>query len=218
MSPFVVLINKVSGLKSVMEEWKPIPGYECFYECSSEGRLRSLDRTITYKSRLGKERKKSTKGRLLSPYVTKRKRTRVSYEAIALRVNNVKKRYNVHRLVLLTFVGPCPKGMEARHLNGVSTDNRLVNLVYGTKKENEEDRKLHGGFSRTYTSPLTEADVHWIDEQLNSGVSSSVIAERLGVNAVTVLSIHRRKSWKDVPRLTPELPRYFRPTITKHCI
>ena len=31
----------------------------------------------------------------------------------------------VHRLVLEAFVGPCPEGMETRHLNGKRSDNRL---------------------------------------------------------------------------------------------
>ena len=34
----------------------------------------------------------------------------------------------VHRLVLLTFVGKPTEGQEARHVNGVPTDNRLENL------------------------------------------------------------------------------------------
>lgn len=35
---------------------------------------------------------------------------------------------SVHRLVLLAFVGPCPPGCEADHVNRDRSDNRLVNL------------------------------------------------------------------------------------------
>jgi hypothetical protein len=45
---------------------------------------------------------------------------------------------------MLAFVGPCPAGLEIRHLNGNATDNHLSNLTYGTKSENELDRVRHG--------------------------------------------------------------------------
>lgn len=38
--------------------------------------------------------------------------------------------HQVHDLVMSTFVGPCPEGMEVRHINGIKTDNRLENLQY----------------------------------------------------------------------------------------
>lgn len=50
----------------------------------------------------------------------------------------------IHRLVLESFVGPCPPGMECRHLNGNPSDNRLINLAWGTKEENAHDKVLHG--------------------------------------------------------------------------
>lgn len=50
----------------------------------------------------------------------------------------------VHRLVGEAFLGPLPDGMETRHLDGNPTNNRLVNLRYGTHLENEEDKRQHG--------------------------------------------------------------------------
>src|SRR5688500_13903704 len=41
------------------------------------------------------------------------------------RVGEAYKSCRVHRLVLAAFVGPCPEGMECRHLNGIKTDCRL---------------------------------------------------------------------------------------------
>jgi hypothetical protein len=55
------------------------------------------------------------------------------------------KRYHryVHRLVLEAFVGPCPEGLECRHLNGVGTNNHLGNLKWGTQQENRQDTVRH---------------------------------------------------------------------------
>lgn len=66
------------------------------------------------------------------------------YLQVALCRNGVPATRLVHQLVMLTFVGPCPKEMEVRHLNGISTDNRLENLAYGTSKENNVDIVRHG--------------------------------------------------------------------------
>lgn len=54
----------------------------------------------------------------------------------------------VHHLVLETFVGPCPSGYEARHLNGNPGDNRACNLAWGSRVEQIADQKRHGTFSR----------------------------------------------------------------------
>ena len=50
----------------------------------------------------------------------------------------------VHQLVLKAFIGDCPEGMMARHLNGDPSDNRLVNLEWGTRSANTYDSVLHG--------------------------------------------------------------------------
>lgn len=53
-------------------------------------------------------------------------------------------RKSAHQLILETFVGPRPKGQEARHLNDIRSDNRVENLAWGTHKENYEDMKKNG--------------------------------------------------------------------------
>jgi len=50
----------------------------------------------------------------------------------------------VHAIVLTAFAGEKAAGHVCRHLNGVATDNRLENLVWGTVSENCLDRVRHG--------------------------------------------------------------------------
>lgn len=45
----------------------------------------------------------------------------------------------VHRLVLETFVGPCPDGMECDHVNRNRSDNRLKNLRWIPHNENQRN-------------------------------------------------------------------------------
>src|SRR4051794_38431819 len=50
----------------------------------------------------------------------------------------------IHRLVLEAFVGPCPDGLECRHLDGDPGNNLLSNLKWGTRLENFQDSVKHG--------------------------------------------------------------------------
>lgn len=46
---------------------------------------------------------------------------------------------NVHRMVYEVWKGDIPSGMVVRHLNDVSSDNRIENLKLGTQKDNIKD-------------------------------------------------------------------------------
>ena len=68
----------------------------------------------------------------------------IGYEVVSFSTNNKTKTYYKHRLVLHAFVGECPFGCEALHINGNKLDNRLENLRWGTRKENVADAIKHG--------------------------------------------------------------------------
>ncbi|QDF18387.1 HNH endonuclease [Gordonia phage LordFarquaad] len=69
-----------------------------------------------------------------------------------LRVDLPGRREYVHRIVAAEFIGPCPDGLEVRHLNGNPADNRVANLAYGTRSRNVLDAVQHG----TYRSANAE--------------------------------------------------------------
>lgn len=51
---------------------------------------------------------------------------------------------DLHCLILLTFVGPRPKGFHACHLDGNPRNNVLSNLKWVSVKENMSHKKIHG--------------------------------------------------------------------------
>lgn len=111
------------------EEWKPIPGYEGWYEASSLGRIRGVDRVVIMKN--GHERPLTGKIRTLS------KAKRGGYLSVCLRKEGTRKTYTVHRLIMRTFIGEPPEGKnEVDHIDGNRENNRLDNLEYVSKQEN----------------------------------------------------------------------------------
>lgn len=113
-----------------------------------------------------------------------------------------RKSIKVHRLVLATFVGACPAGMEARHINGNGFDNRLSNLCYGTHTENMFDKKTHGTERIGSTNPfakLTEAQVIEIRNiYAGGGITQSELASKFGVGHTIIGSIINRRKWKHI--------------------
>lgn len=104
----------------------------------------------------------------------------------------------IHVLVLETFVGPRPDGMQACHNNGNRSDPRLTNLRWDTPKNNQADRLDHGtlmyGESHHITT-LTENEVLAIRALALTGLSQRKIAKRFGVVQATVWNIIHRKTW-----------------------
>lgn len=120
------------------ETWKPIPGYEGYYEVSDHGRVRSLDRVVNAGPRA--KRRKAT-GRILSPGVDT-----CGYEKVQLSVDGRAKLRSVHHLVLEAFVGPRPHGWDGCHNDGNSRNNHRGNLRWDTRSENHRDAVRHGTY------------------------------------------------------------------------
>lgn len=175
-----------------MENWKAVPGFEGLYEVSDLGRVRSLDRCIECLSRWGTPVRKMLKGRILKP---------ASNEGGHLFVGMGREHQEfVHRLVLSAFVRVRRRGEECRHLDGNPKNNRLENLVWGTRLENMADRKRLGEENpargeRAGNAKLTEETVRHIRHRISRGQSYSAIGRELGVNHNTVRHIAIGRCW-----------------------
>lgn len=174
------------------ERWRPVSGYEGFYEVSDRGRVRSMSRTV----RGGPSWSRSATGIVLRARVDATGRCYVS-----LWKENREWKAKVHRLTLDAFVGPCPPGMEGCHNDGNPMNNGIENLRWDTHISNIADRASHGTEnigSRNGQAKLDESAVCRLKRRLLDGAKQKDVAEEFGVSAQTVCDISKGRSWTHV--------------------
>lgn len=167
------------------EIWKPVAGFDGRYEVSNFGRVKSVAGTFwgrTYREKI------------LKPGIVR------GYPQVVLcngKPPTIQKK--VHQLVLEAFVGPCPEGMECRHLNGDRGNPSLDNLMWGTKKENGEDRVRHGTTltgERHHKAKVTREQVEEMRRLRAGGMMLKDLVAKFGIGFSQVSFICRGHNWK----------------------
>ncbi len=184
-------------------EYRAIPGFPG-YEAGDDGSVWSYW---------------STSGRLrLSPRSLKQttqtgqrgpRYFRAPYKRVGLTIAGRLVSMHVHRLVLLAFVGPCPPGMETRHLDDNPENNRRINLEWATKQRNGLDRRAAGRSKgqRNGRAKLSTEDVAVIRLRLAAGETLRAIATDYEVSFGLIGHIKRGRNWTHTGAgLTPPPP------------
>ena len=159
-----------------MEQWKPVRGC-AGYEVSSEGRVRSLDRTDA--------RGRRRNGKVLRPFPD-----RLGYLHVEIRGKSLL----VHRLVLSAF-RPVVERAEVRHENGQRSDNRLCNLSWGTRSDNMNDAARHGTL---HFARMNGVHAERVKDLLACGAKDAELSSWLGISAQVARQIRTGQSWRHV--------------------
>lgn len=165
-------INSKDKGKRGDEVWKPIPGYEGYYEVSNMGRVRSLERRARFVSIHGKECTRRVRGRIVrgTEHCTQHRIT------VMLSKEGEKERVSVHRLVATAFVEN-PNGYdEVNHKDENPRNNRADNLEWCTRQYNMNYGTIRERVYNKMKRPLVAIN----DEGDAIQFSSVKVAEQVG--------------------------------------
>lgn len=182
------------------EEWKDIPGYEGSYQVSNLGKIRSLDRIVTYV-----DGHRQRKGGTILVQGTRPD----GYRTVGLgNGDSTTATFRVYVLVALAFIGPRPEGNLIRHIDGDKENNRVSNLKYGTKRDNYNDAIAHIGYfnscDKQGNSNLTHGIVVDIRKEYRTGVTQKYLSRKYKVSPGHIGAIVRNETWVDGVENLPE--------------
>ena len=186
------------------EIWKDIKDYEGLYQCSSFGRVRSLDRYVEEHS--GKK-KQFRQGQIIKARLNKN-----GYLQLALNKNSKRKMKYVHILIAETFLENHEKLETVNHKDGNKLNNNVDNLEWSSYSDNNQHAydELHRSATREGAKPKT---VYVIDTYNNSVKQFDSIREtidNIGLSHTQINRyIHSNKKWKG---------RYIFETDSNKCV
>lgn len=104
-----------------------------------------------------------------------------------------------HIVVWESVYGPLPKGREINHVNGIKTDNRIVNLEAVSHQQNilhayRTGLKSNQG-EKHPTHKLTEVDVREIRHLRGNGWTEIDLSIKYSVSRRTINDVVSKKTW-----------------------
>lgn len=203
------LSEVVNGIL-IIEEWRPVNGYETHYEVSSFGRVRLSKNHFSdkYACQIKFQRIKIR---------TEKGRNRGGYLCVKLAKNDIKKEVTVHRMVAVAFIPNPENKPEVNHKRGIKTDNRAWELEWVTYKENNKHAHETGLMNPTrgekhHCCKITKEIVLKIFNDPDTHVK---IAKKYGIHPANVGSIKIGDTWSHVTGLKYKRRRFTEDTIKK---
>ena len=170
---------KAQNEATTTEQWKPIIGYEEWYDVSDQGRIRSRHNC------------------LYGEKIMRLKTHEDGYLRINLSSDGTQRTFTIHSIVARVFIGPRPVDKEINHKDGNKANNDVSNIEYVTNQENVDHAVMMGLHVRGEAvggSKLTESDVLDIWASLGSEPRKA-IAKRHNVSVRHVGHIATREKW-----------------------
>lgn len=166
------------------EVWKPVVGWEGYYEVSDHGRVRSVERVTVRSNGL----KYTVRQQVMAQF-----REPKNHLLVTLNRDGMKSGKNrlVHQLVLEAFVGPRPEGLVACHTDDDPDNNHLSNLRWATYSENTHDQIRNGGHNNARKTHCKNG--HPFDTD-NTRITKT------GGRACKTCSYLNRKAWRQKRR------------------
>lgn len=169
------------------EQWRDLPKFVGRYQVSNYGRIKSLPNARRHSELI------------MTPTIHKSGYPMVNLTTAKATGGWKQKSYWLHRLVLETWEGECPPGMEGCHNDGNPLNCRADNLRWDTPKGNAADKLRHGTANIRTQNPnavLTEDQVTEIKRLLASGVGVMQVSRQFNVSKGAISAIKNGRTWQ----------------------
>jgi hypothetical protein len=183
--------------EDIEELWKPIKGFEQFYEASNLGRIKSIGR-IVHQTHMDKYKKE----RMMTPYLNPKKYLCTKlYDGF-----DNSKSFTIHKIIALTFLENPNNYIEVNHVDGNKVNNRVDNIEWCSRSHNvretyrlglKDPSKYMGSGNKT--SKLTEEQVLSIREEYkNKSLNQRQLAIKYNVGNTLIGMIVHNQIWKHI--------------------
>lgn len=167
------------------EIWKPVMGYEGYYECSNLGRVRSVDRYVNNRHKNGLQFKR---GQILKTASQR------GYRILILSKEGKQVCKKVHRLVAESFI-PNPDNLPfVNHKDENKTNNCVDNLEWCTVKYNSNygtatEKRLNN--AKKHSKPVLQFDLN--GNFIKEWSSINLIEKELGYFSALIIGCCKQK-------------------------
>jgi hypothetical protein len=177
--------------------YREVAGSNGLYRCGTDG---SFYTRLPIKG--GRNKKLLRRWRRVKPFMLGK------YYGVSCRLPGSTKNKNslLHRIILETFKGPCPPGMECCHRNGNKLDLQITNLEWETHTRNMKDCIRHGTSNIGERNPLAKLTWEDVDDIRSSfnflECTIKGMAKFWKVSYYVIWRIIRNKGWE--PKYRPK--------------
>lgn len=185
------MVLKMENSNFEQEIWRPIEGYEGFYEVSNLGRVKSLARITAHGRKIKEKQRKLPLNK--------------GYPTIKFSKDGEWELAYVHRIVAKVFIPNPENKREVNHIDGNKLNNKVENLEWVTSSENVKHAYDSGLHTRTnvkgeYNNKaiLTEKQVKEIKLLILDGRQNRELAAMYNVSRKVICDIKKGRNWKHV--------------------